>query len=142
MKDGAELVFGDASSGARYVVRCESSAEKRRGDGGGEQQVERKRASAGGPAAVRASHLLVKHCRSRNPSSWKVGCGRSGLVMDGQAKQRRRPALGTHLVRAARLAKSRGWVHPLLSHRPAQGSQLSSPWCLTHSPAAACRRPV
>ncbi|GBF97346.1 hypothetical protein Rsub_10993 [Raphidocelis subcapitata] len=78
MKDGAVLRFGGQDA-AEYVVRCESSAEKRRGDATGEQHDHKRAASggggggggAGGPAQVRASHLLVKHCGSRRPASWK-----------------------------------------------------------------------
>jgi hypothetical protein len=74
MKDGAVIVFGGEEGATTYVVRCESAAEKRRGDSGGEQQLERKRSAPGGAlATVRASHLLVKHRNVRRPSSWKVG---------------------------------------------------------------------
>jgi len=66
MKDGTTVQFGDGTDGPAYVVRCESAAEKRRGDGGSEQQVQRQRST------VRCSHLLVKHCQSRRPASWKV----------------------------------------------------------------------
>ena len=82
MKDGAALRFGDDAEGGAptFVVRCESAAEKRRGDGSGERQAGAKRAASGEgggggggprPATVRASHLLVKHRESRRPSSWK-----------------------------------------------------------------------
>lgn len=87
MKDGATLRFGGGEDGPAYIVRCESSAEKRgRGDGEA-AQTERKRggAAGGGPTSVRASHLLVKHAGSRRPASWKVRRGAGG--------QAARPAL-------------------------------------------------
>ncbi len=97
MKDGATLSFGGAPDAPTYVVRCESAAEKRRGDGSGEQQLERKRSAAGEPASVRCSHLLVKHSGSRRPSSWKVG-GCRGTHAEGG----RSGAAGGALAAAAR----------------------------------------
>lgn len=79
-----------------YKVRVESAAEKRRGDGAEQQQQEaRKRpeASGGAPVSVRASHLLVKHCKSRNPSSWKVR-SKAWLWVREPAQLRRRPLAG------------------------------------------------
>eukprot|EP00798_Chlamydomonas_sp_ICE-L_P014640 gene14640-20676_t len=56
LKDGACVKFGQLTQ--RFIIKCESSAEKRRCD----QLSDMK---------VRASHLLVKHKDSRRPSSWK-----------------------------------------------------------------------
>eukprot|EP00887_Chlorella_sp_A99_P004680 scaffold4.g4680.t1 len=54
LTDGSRVTLGAYPSA--LVLRCDG------GGGGG---------AAGGPARVRASHLLVKHAGSRRPSSWK-----------------------------------------------------------------------
>mmetsp|Transcript_1199 Transcript_1199/g.2880 ORF Transcript_1199/g.2880 Transcript_1199/m.2880 type:complete len:251 (+) Transcript_1199:133-885(+) len=64
LKNGAVLRFGHLSTA--FVVRVESSAEKRGASGQEEEPSKRTNIMH-----VRASHLLVKHRDSRRPSSWK-----------------------------------------------------------------------
>jgi NIMA-interacting peptidyl-prolyl cis-trans isomerase 1 len=59
LADGARLVVGPAA--AAFTVRVAPPPAA----------AARPTPPAGGPAEVRASHLLVKHARSRRPASWK-----------------------------------------------------------------------
>lgn len=69
LRNGASLQFGSDAS-LHYIVRCETSGEKRRSRGE-EAPATKRHSRSNSEGIVRASHLLVKHRAVRRPSSWK-----------------------------------------------------------------------